>query len=95
MIILKFFSFIILLILVLLFVAMGMAWKVFRVVRGAKKSFRDGMGGMGGNTRHENVRHRSTTTAGGDTIIDTRDREHANQKIFGKDDGEYVDFQEK
>lgn len=84
-----------LLFLVLLFVALGVAWKVFRVIRGAKKGFRDGMGGMGGGSRRENAQRRSTTTAGGDTIIDTRDHAHANQKIFGKDDGEYVDFKEQ
>ncbi len=37
---------------------------------------------------------RRTATATGEVIVDQRDPAQANQKIFGKDEGEYVDFQE-
>lgn len=36
-----------------------------------------------------------TTTANGDTVIDRRSPEKANQKIFDKSEGEYVDYKEE
>ena len=39
-------------------------------------------------------RHTATRTADGVTIVDSRDPEKANKKIFGRDEGEYVEFTE-
>ena len=39
-------------------------------------------------------RHATTRTADGVTIVDSRDPERANTKIFSRDEGEYVDFTE-
>lgn len=38
---------------------------------------------------------RQTQTPSGDTIIDQRTPEEANQKIFNKNEGEYVEFDEE
>ena len=45
-------------------------------------------------TQQQAQSRRTTRTSNGVTIIDSRDPSVANQKIFGKDEGEYVDFQE-
>jgi hypothetical protein len=38
--------------------------------------------------------HRTTQTDDGVTIIDRRDPDKANKKIFAQDEGEYVEFKE-
>ena len=38
--------------------------------------------------------HRTTRTAEGVTIVDRRDPQKSDKKIFAKDEGEYVDFTE-
>lgn len=40
-------------------------------------------------------RPRPTETPDGNVIIDRRNPEKANQKIFDKDEGEYVDYKEE
>ncbi len=53
-------------------------------------------GGGGGSNPFDNWRYtyRRRQQPEGDTIIDNRDPNEANRKIFGKNDGEYVDFEE-
>lgn len=56
--------------------------------------------GMGGQQQKNGGRpdssfNRQTTTETGETIIDTRDAETINQKIFQKGEGEYVEFREE
>ena len=46
---------------------------------------------MSGNSRQETT---TRTTSGGITIEDHRASERAKKKIFGHDEGEYVDFTE-
>lgn len=46
-----------------------------------------------GSPRPDQPRH--TATAHGDTIIDRRNPEEASQKIFRRDEGEYVDYEEE
>ncbi len=48
-----------------------------------------GTGGAAGGAQ------RRTTTATGEVIIDRRDPQQANRKIFDKDEGEYVEFSEE
>lgn len=43
----------------------------------------------GGNTQRTN---RKTDNGRGDGVIDQRTPDQSNQKIFGSDEGEYVDF---
>ena len=41
-----------------------------------------------------NKAHRTTRTAEGVTIVDRRDPQKSDKKIFAQDEGEYVDFTE-
>ena len=51
--------------------------------------------GTSDNRNSQKTRQRRTTrTAGGVTIIDDRDPDKANKKIFAHDEGDYVDFTE-
>jgi hypothetical protein len=44
--------------------------------------------------QQQQKQRRATNTASGVTIIDDRDPSVANKKIFAKDEGDYVDYQE-
>ena len=50
---------------------------------------------MGRNNNSDEIRSRSTRTDNGDTIIDRRPRQEAEQKIFKREEGEYVDYEEE
>ena len=52
------------------------------------KGWQHKSGGSSQSTR------RTTRTADGVTIVDNRDPNEANKKIFAQDEGEYVDFKE-
>lgn len=68
--------------------------QLFRSVRRSAKQFRDQMDAMNGGQQTTGQGSQQTTQPNGDIIIDTRDPEKASQKIFDKDEGEYVDFKE-
>lgn len=90
-----------LLLLILLagLVAAGLAvWHIWRRIHRAVDQLNRQMGGarQDGAARQRATRAtRTTRTDSGDTITDTRTPEQAGQKIFAKDEGEYVDFVEK
>ena len=44
--------------------------------------------------QQQNKSYRTTRTADGVTIVDHRDPDKSNKKIFTQDEGEYVDFTE-
>ena len=50
------------------------------------------------NSRHDSYgysqQERYSTGSDGETVIDSRGTQEANKKIFSKDEGEYVDFEE-
>lgn len=76
--------------------ALSVVWKIYRrLVNNASEQFRKQKGGTQGKSSYGQRRQRATTTANGDTIIDTRSQEQANKKIFPKGEGEYVDYTEK
>lgn len=76
----------------------------FRIIRDAAKA---ATGGDAGNTagtgtgrndnrrRQERPEGRRHTTASGETIIDSRDPQNADRRIFADNEGEYVDFEEE
>lgn len=69
-------------------------WRAWRKIHNTVNQFNSQFGS--GAYQNEDVSpHRSTTTDSGETIIDMRSQEKANQKIFRKDEGEYVDYEEK
>lgn len=56
----------------------------------------DGTGSATGRNSHYNENaSRRTTTDDGETIIDYRSQQQADQKIFTQDEGEYVDYEEE
>lgn len=68
-------------------------WRAWRRVHKAVNQFNSQ---FGTGTQQEAPRQqRTTTTDSGETIIDTRSQEEVNQKIFSKDEGEYVDYEVK
>lgn len=76
--------------------ALRVVWKIYRrIMRNAAEQLKQQGGGAQDKGGYAQSHQRSTTTANGDTIIDTRNQEQANKKIFSKDEGEYVDFKEK
>jgi len=56
--------------------------------------FKGNPGNYGGQRKKQSKHTRRTYTASGVTIIDDRGPQ-AEQKIFAKDEGEYVDFKEE
>lgn len=79
-------------------------WRAWRKVHSVVNQFNEQFGGQGSqqgsahrqsaNGQDSNGQQRTTTTDSGETIIDTRTEEQVNQKIFSKDEGEYVDYKE-
>ena len=61
--------------------------------------FREQQGGRASATQrpeeHSGGGRRHTTTTSGEVIIDGRDPAKARQKIFKRDEGEYVDYKEE
>ncbi len=51
--------------------------------------------GTSGQSGQEKKNQRTTTTVEGTTIIDDRSQGERKKKIFGKDEGEYIDFVEE
>ena len=68
-------------------------WRAWRKIHKAVNQFNDQLNGTAGQQSGSAQPHSTTTTDSGDTIVDTRSPEQANQKIFGKDEGEYVDYE--
>lgn len=91
----------ILLFLVILVLMAAMALRGLYYRSGLKKAL-DALRGQAAGAspsdrnRNDGGRHhrRAGKTPSGDVIIDHRDPEKAQQKIFGKDEGEYVDYEE-
>lgn len=48
----------------------------------------------GGSSYDSSNRQRTTTTSSGDVVEDRRSEYEINRKIFTKEEGEYVDFEE-
>ncbi len=64
---------------------------IYTRVSQAARNFRNQMGGAANNGR----RAKQPRTAHGEIIIDNRTPSEAGRKIFSKDEGEYVDFEEE
>lgn len=62
------------------------------------RTFTKNFSGQQNTTTGDSTRtsgQRTTQTSTGDTIIDTRSPDQMNKKIFGSDEGEYVEYEEK
>lgn len=68
-------------------------YSIYRKVHEATKQFRDfSQQGMQHDNGSQRMRH---TTSSGDIIEDRRTEDEINRKIFTKEEGEYVDFEEE
>lgn len=82
------------LILLAVFIVVGiMAYKIYRTVHSVKKQFKGFRGQDNGNGQG---RQQYRQTSGDDEIIiDRRTPDEMNRKIFSKNEGEYVDYEEE
>lgn len=88
----KFFT-ILLLIFIVCIIALSLSvWKAYAIIRRKMNQFNSRM--ANGNSFARRDEQRETTTDNGDTIVDSRNQQQANKKIFAQDEGEYVDFKE-
>lgn len=66
--------------------------RIFRSFRNLSDRFKDAQNGMGGGARGQ---RRYGNDSQDEVIYDSRTPEEANKKIFSKNEGEYVDFEEE
>jgi Sec-independent protein translocase protein TatA len=84
-------KFILIMFLAAIFIAGIFIYRIYASLHDGVKQFRRQMNGD--NTQNNNNRKKRSATDD-EAIYDTRKPEKANQKIFNKDEGEYVDFEE-
>lgn len=88
------FAFLINLILLIIFVAFIIvcvtAFRIYRSLHNIKRKFNSASGRNGSSRQQYGGR-----TDDDEVIIDRRTPDEANRKIFSKNEGEYVDFEEK
>lgn len=88
------FAFLINLILLIIFVAFVIvcvtAFRIYRSLHNIKRKFNSASGRNGSSRQRYGGR-----TDDDEVIIDRRTPDEANRKIFSKNEGEYVDFEEK
>lgn len=85
-------QFLLIVFLVAIAIVAFVVWRAWRKIHKTVNQFNSQFGG-GAQQREEPRQQRTTTTDSGETIIDTRSQKKVNQKIFGKDEGEYVDYE--
>ena len=91
MILLKFF---LIVFIVVLFMGVVFFWNIiktfFRIFRQVKR-------GLGGDANMQDAYRRQSGSHSSDreSVVDRRSSKEANQKIFSKDEGEYVDYTEE
>ena len=86
-----FLHFILVMILTAGFIVGIAVYIIYTRVSKAARHFRDQMDGTANNGH----RSKQTRTAHGEIIIDNRTPSEAGRKIFSKDEGEYIDFEEE
>ncbi|MDO4160388.1 MAG: DUF4834 family protein [Prevotellaceae bacterium] len=83
---------IILLALLFIFIVFGiMAFRVYRSFHNVAKQFKD----LNKNRTNGYNGQQRRATSDDDVIIDSRNPDDANRKIFSDNEGEYVDFEEE
>ena len=93
-----FFLYLILIIFAIGFIAvLAAAYKLYKAYHRAKDAL---FGKQGNRKRHKSdfgtgQSYRSRTSYEEETITDLRSGERQSRKIFAKDEGEYVDFEEE
>lgn len=77
-----------------IFIVVGVvAYKIYRTFHSVKKQFKGFRGQDNGNGQdRQQYRH---TSGDDEIIIDRRTPDEMNRKIFSKNEGEYVDYEEE
>ena len=83
------FKFILLLFIALFFFVVFFAFRILKIFRNGMNQFNNQSGTPQGRQRKRN------SYGDDEKVIDTRNPEDANKKIFTKDEGEYVDYTEE
>lgn len=87
-----FFKFILIVFICVFIIAVFAAARILSTFRNFSGRFKNTRSNMGGSTRH---RQTYTNATDKETVIDRRSPDKANKKIFSKNEGEYVDFEEE
>ena len=82
--------------LIVFFVVARFLFKVYRLFHQVKKNAEQQFGKQNGYNHDTkgSFYHRNTNSNKSETIVDNRDTENAQKKIFSDEEGEYVDFEE-
>ena len=80
-----------------IFIVVGVvAYKIYRTFHSVKKQFKGFRGQDNGNGQGRQQYGQGRQTSGDDEIIiDRRTPDEMNRKIFSKNEGEYVDYEEE
>ncbi|ETD16014.1 MULTISPECIES: DUF4834 family protein [Prevotellaceae] len=84
-----FLNFILLVFIAIVLIIALFAYRLYSQIHQAADNFRRQM-----NKHHHHSSHTHSEAGDEETIIDRRTLQEANKKIFSKDEGEYVDYQE-
>ena len=84
--------------LIIFFVVTRFLFKVYRLFHQVKKSAEQQFGKQNDQTNSNDTKgnfyHRYTHNSKSETVVDNRNTDNAQKKIFSDDEGEYVDFEE-
>ena len=86
-----FFSFILLIFFCVFVAVCVVAFRVYRSFRSMASKFNDFKSG----SKRSSYSRGGQSAAADETIIDRRTPDEVNRKIFSKNEGEYVDFEEE
>lgn len=88
-------NFILIIIFVAFIVVCVVAYRIYRSFHNIKKKFTSGF--KTNADRQDNTWQNSGSSSwnNDETIIDRRSPDEANRKIFSKNEGEYIDFEEE
>lgn len=87
-------NFILIIIFVAFIVVCVTAYRIYRSFHNIKKKFSSGFKTNAGSQDNTWQGGGSSSWNDDETIIDRRSPDEANRKIFSKNEGEYVDFEE-
>ena len=86
-----FFKILLIILLIILLTVGFSTAKIIGLFREGARQFKEQMNGQGHQQQQRQQRPRNNEQV----IVDQRDEEDINKKIFNKDEGEYVDFEEE
>lgn len=88
------FNFILIIIFIAFIVVCVVAYRIYRSFHNLKRKFTSGFKTEDNTTDRGWQQSSRSTWSDDETIIDRRTPDEVNRKIFAKNEGEYVDFEE-